>query len=58
MDFGYNLSKVPLLCDTESAIHVVDNPVDHGRTKSIDIQYYFLRDHSQRGYHNRPCKHT
>jgi hypothetical protein len=36
-DFGYNLSKFPLLCDIESAICMADNPVDHGRTKHIDI---------------------
>jgi hypothetical protein len=36
-DFGYNLSKVPLLCDNESAICMADNPVEHSRTKHIDI---------------------
>jgi hypothetical protein len=48
-DFGYNLSKVPLLCDNESAIRLADNPVEHTRTKHIDIQHHFLRDHQQKG---------
>jgi hypothetical protein len=48
-DYGYKLSKVPLLCDNESAIRVADNPVEHSRTKHIDIRYHFLRDHQQRG---------
>jgi hypothetical protein len=48
-DFGYNLSKVHLLCDNESAIRIADNPIDHGCTKHVDIHYHFLRDHSQRG---------
>jgi hypothetical protein len=48
-DFGYNLSKIPLLCDNESAIRLVDNPVEHSRTKHIDIRHHFLRDHQQRG---------
>jgi hypothetical protein len=48
-DYGYKLSKVPLLCDNESAIRMADNPVEHGHTKHIDIQYHFLRDHQQRG---------
>jgi hypothetical protein len=26
-DYGYKLSKVPLLCDNESAIHMADNPI-------------------------------
>jgi hypothetical protein len=36
-DCGYKLSKVPLLCDNESAICMADNPVEHSRTKHIDI---------------------
>jgi hypothetical protein len=47
-DYGYKLSKVPLLCDNESA-HMADNPVEHNRTKHIDIRYHFLRDHQQKG---------
>jgi hypothetical protein len=43
-DYGYKLSKVPLLCDNESAIHIADNPVEHSRTKHIDIWYHFLGD--------------
>jgi hypothetical protein len=48
-DYGYKLRKVPLLCDNESAIRMADNPVEHNRTKHIDIQYHFLRDHQQNG---------
>jgi hypothetical protein len=48
-DYGYKLSKVPHLCDNESAIHMTDNLVEHNRTKHIDIRYHFLRDHQQKG---------
>jgi hypothetical protein len=48
-DYGYKLSKVPLLYDNESAIRMADNPIEHSRTKHIDIRYHFLRDHQQRG---------
>jgi hypothetical protein len=48
-DFGYNLSKVPLLCDNESAVRLADNLIKHSRTKHIGIQHHFLRDHQQRG---------
>jgi hypothetical protein len=48
-DYGYKLSKVPLLCDNESAIRMAENPVEHNRTKHIDIRYHFLRDHQQSG---------
>jgi hypothetical protein len=48
-NFSYNLSKVPFLCDNESAIHLVDKLNEHNRTKHIDIRHHFLRDHQQRG---------
>jgi hypothetical protein len=48
-DFGYSLVKVSLLCDNESAIHMADNPVEHSRTKHIDIRHHFLRYHQQKG---------
>jgi hypothetical protein len=48
-NFGYNLSTVPLLCDNESAICLADHPVEHSRTKHIDIRHDFLRDHQQKG---------
>jgi hypothetical protein len=49
LDLGYNLSKVSLLCDNESAICLADNPIEHSRTKHIDSWHHFLRDHQQRG---------
>jgi hypothetical protein len=48
-DYSYKLSKVPLLCENESAIRITENPVEHSRTKHIDIRYHFLRDHQQKG---------
>jgi hypothetical protein len=48
-DYGYKLTKLPLLCDNESAIRMADNPVEHSRTKHIAIRYHFLRDHQQKG---------
>jgi hypothetical protein len=48
-DFGYNLRKVPLLCGNESAIRLAGNPVEHSRTKHIDIRHKFLRDHQKKG---------
>jgi hypothetical protein len=48
-DFGYNLSKVPLLCDNESSIHLAGNPIEHSCIKHIDICHHFLRDHQQKG---------
>jgi hypothetical protein len=48
-DLSYNLRKVPLLCDNESAIRLANNLVEHNRTKHIDIRHHFLRDYQQKG---------
>jgi hypothetical protein len=44
-DFGCEYKKIPLLCDNESAIKLANNPVQHSRTKHIDIRHHFLRNH-------------
>jgi hypothetical protein len=48
-DFDCMFSKVPLLCDNEIAIKLSNNPVNHSRTKHIDISHHFLRDHEAKG---------
>jgi hypothetical protein len=45
LDYGVVLEKVPLLCDNKSAVKLANNPVQHSRTKHIDIRHHFLRDH-------------
>ena len=36
---------MPLLCANESAIKIAYNPVQHSRTKHIEIRNHFIRDH-------------
>ena len=45
LDYGVCQEEVPLLCDNKSAIKIANNPVQHSRTKHIDIRHHFLRDH-------------
>ena len=43
-DYGIKLGSVPLLCDNKSAVKIANNPVQHSRTKHIEIRHHFLRD--------------
>ena len=48
-DYGLLLSKIPIFCDNTSAIAISNNPVQHSRTKHIDIRYHFIREHVTNG---------
>jgi hypothetical protein len=48
-DFGCRFTKIILLYDNESVIKLANNPISHSRTKPIDIQHHFLRDHETKG---------
>ena len=42
-DYGYSQSLLTVYCDSTSAINISKNPVQHSRTKHIDIRYHFIR---------------
>jgi hypothetical protein len=44
-DFGIKFKQVPLLCDNESVMKFTNYPVQHLRTKHIDVYHHFIRDH-------------
>ncbi|KAJ9566996.1 hypothetical protein OSB04_002962 [Centaurea solstitialis] len=41
--------RIPIYCDSKSAIQITVNPVQHSRTKHIDIRYHFIKDHVEKG---------
>ena len=47
LDYGIKLDHVPIKCDSTNAINLSKNPIQHSRTKHIDIRHHFLRDHIQ-----------
>ncbi|KAD7477710.1 hypothetical protein E3N88_00846 [Mikania micrantha] len=49
LDYGIKESKTPLLMDSASALCVVKNPVQHSRTKHIEIRHHFIRDCFEKG---------
>ena len=48
-DLGHNVKGIPINCDNTSAISIAKNPVQHSRTKHIDVRHHFLRDHVEKG---------
>ncbi|GKE80722.1 retrovirus-related pol polyprotein from transposon TNT 1-94, partial [Tanacetum coccineum] len=48
-DDGYKFNKIPMYCDSKSAISISCNPVQHSRTKHIDIWFHFIKEHVERG---------
>ena len=49
IDFGVKFDEILLLCDNEITVKIATNPVQHSRTKHIDIRHHFLRDHVNKG---------
>jgi hypothetical protein len=47
-DYGVIFDKAPLLCDNKSAIKIAHNPVQHNKTKHIEICHHFIQDHVNR----------
>ncbi|GKB05332.1 retrovirus-related pol polyprotein from transposon TNT 1-94 [Tanacetum coccineum] len=50
IDYDVRLDDVPIMCDNKGVIHLNKNPVQHSRTKHIEICHHFLRDNVQKGH--------
>nr|GEY25011.1 Gag-Pol polyprotein [Tanacetum cinerariifolium] len=48
-DYGFNYNKIPLYCDSQSAIAISGNPVQHSRTKYIHTRYHFIKEQVENG---------
>nr|GEW61588.1 hypothetical protein [Tanacetum cinerariifolium] len=48
-DYGFNYNKIPLYCDSQSAIEISCNPVQHSHTKHIYTRYHFIKEQVENG---------
>jgi len=44
-DYSLRHTSVPIFCDNTSAINLSKNPIQHSRSKHIEIKHHFIRDH-------------
>ncbi|GJY36811.1 reverse transcriptase domain-containing protein [Tanacetum coccineum] len=43
-DYGFNYNKIMLYCDSQSAIAILCNLMQHSRTKHIHTRYHFIKE--------------
>ncbi|GJW87655.1 putative ribonuclease H-like domain-containing protein [Tanacetum coccineum] len=44
LDYGYNFMNTVIYIDNNSTICIIENPVQHSKTKHIEISHHFIRD--------------
>nr|GEU37830.1 retrotransposon protein, putative, unclassified [Tanacetum cinerariifolium] len=54
LDYGFRYNKIPMYCDSKSAIAISCNSVQHSRTKHINIRYHFIKDMLNEKFPNIP----
>nr|GFC50108.1 ribonuclease H [Tanacetum cinerariifolium] len=48
-DYGFHFDKRPMYCDTKATIAISCNPVQHSRTKHINVIYHFIKEKVEKG---------
>ncbi|GJU37107.1 hypothetical protein Tco_1185461 [Tanacetum coccineum] len=48
-DYGFHFDKIPMYCDSQVAISISCNPVQHSRTKHIDVKNHFIKEQVKKG---------
>nr|GFB87878.1 retrovirus-related Pol polyprotein from transposon TNT 1-94 [Tanacetum cinerariifolium] len=45
----FHFDKIPMYCGSKAAIAISCNPVQHSRTKHIDVRYHFIKEKVEKG---------
>ena len=48
-DFKIRVTHVPISCDNQATIKLIDNPISSVRSKHIDVLHHFVRERAARG---------
>ncbi|GKB48439.1 hypothetical protein Tco_0899192 [Tanacetum coccineum] len=48
-EYGFYFDKIPMYCDSNTAIAILCNPVQHSYTKHIDVRYHFIKEQVEKG---------
>nr|GEV82974.1 retrovirus-related Pol polyprotein from transposon TNT 1-94 [Tanacetum cinerariifolium] len=48
-DYAFHFDKIPMYCDSKATIAISCNPVQHSRTKHIDVRYLFIKEKVENG---------
>ncbi|GJR67207.1 retrovirus-related pol polyprotein from transposon TNT 1-94 [Tanacetum coccineum] len=57
-DSWLSFDKIPMYCDSKAAIAISCNPVQHSRTKHIDVRYHFLKEQVEKGFRDGVAAHS
>nr|GEV32722.1 hypothetical protein [Tanacetum cinerariifolium] len=49
LDYVYKYNWILMYCNSKSAIAILCNPVQHSKTKHIDIRYHFIKEYVEKG---------
>nr|GEV79320.1 hypothetical protein [Tanacetum cinerariifolium] len=49
LEYGYKYNQILMYYDFKNAIAISCNPVQHSKTKHIDIRYHFIKEHVEKG---------
>ncbi|GJS74967.1 retrovirus-related pol polyprotein from transposon TNT 1-94 [Tanacetum coccineum] len=48
-EYGFHFNKIPMYCTSKAAVAISCNPVQHSRSKHIDVRYHFIKEQVEKG---------